>query len=388
MALSQSKRLMMRSRSTAKVLIIPAAICLALACAATPPSSEWKAPSPGSAPAGSPVALHGQLKVVTTPVAGTGTPAAGTGSQSLDAGDQGIDAGDEGIDGGNPAIDGGSPGIDAGKSGTDTASPAVLSQLVDQYGAPFQLKGVSSMWLEWESQPFAESKAGLQYMRDNWGLSVIRASMGTDQQGGYLSNQSIKSQVETIVQNAISLGVYVLVDWHTEQAVSQQAASVAFFTAMAIKYGAYPNVIWEPYNEPQGHAWSEIKTYHEAVVGAIRQVDPDNLIVLGTPQYSQRVDQAAADPVAGRAEAQPDLCRPGGRPKPGRGNWPCVRNRWRNCLRRSGCEAQGIPAPLYLSRGGGTNAKGPCCGSGRWQCRRYYGVCVVAVGVGSRHCAD
>jgi endoglucanase len=245
------------------------------------------------------VALHGQLKVVTTPVAGTGTPAAGTGSQSLDAGDQGIDAGDEGIDGGNPAIDGGSPGIDAGKSGTDTASPAVLSQLVDQYGAPFQLKGVSSMWLEWESQPFAESKAGLQYMRDNWGLSVIRASMGTDQQGGYLSNQSIKSQVETIVQNAISLGVYVLVDWHTEQAVSQQAASVAFFTAMAIKYGAYPNVIWEPYNEPQGHAWSEIKTYHEAVVGAIRQVDPDNLIVLGTPQYSQRVDQAAADPVAG-----------------------------------------------------------------------------------------
>ena len=35
------------------------------------------------------------------------------------------------------------------------------------------------------------------------------------------------------------------------------------------------------------------------MVDAIRTVDPDNLIVLGTPNWSQRVDQAAADPVVG-----------------------------------------------------------------------------------------
>jgi len=34
-------------------------------------------------------------------------------------------------------------------------------------------------------------------------------------------------------------------------------------------------------------------------VEAIRTVDPDNLIVLGTPNWSQRVDVAAADPVVG-----------------------------------------------------------------------------------------
>jgi endoglucanase len=110
---------------------------------------------------------------------------------------------------------------------------------------------------------------------------------------------ALKAKVETIVQNAIELGVYVLVDWHTEKAVGQQAAAVAFFTEMAIKYGAYPNVIWEPYNEPNGFTWAQIKPYHEAVVAAIRAVDPDNLIVLGTPNWSQYVDEAALDPVVG-----------------------------------------------------------------------------------------
>ncbi len=293
--------------------VLPVAVCLTLACAASPKSDNWTGPAPGSAPAGSPVALHGQLRVVTTPVAGTDNPVASPEIQSLDAGDQGMDADDQGIDAGDLGIDAGDRGIDSGdrgidagrgidggKAGADAAGATVLSQLVDEQGAPIQLKGVSSQWLEWESQHYPESKSGLAFMRDNWKVSVIRAAMGTDADGGYLKSPTdIKKQVETMIQNAIELGVYVLVDWHTQIAVEQQDASVAFFTEMATKYGAYPNVIWEPYNEPMGYSWSQIKPYHEAVVAAIRAVDPDNLIVLGTPNYSQRVDQAAADPVVG-----------------------------------------------------------------------------------------
>jgi endoglucanase len=143
-------------------------------------------------------------------------------------------------------------------------------------------------------------------MRDNWKLSVIRAAMGVDTGAvSYLSNPTgAQSKVDEIVQHAIDLGVYVIVDWHTEEAISQQAQAVAFFTTMAKTYGAYPNVIWEPYNEPAGpngarYTWPQIKPYHEAVVAAIRAEDPDNLIVLGTPNWSQYVDEAAADPVAG-----------------------------------------------------------------------------------------
>ena len=172
--------------------------------------------------------------------------------------------------------------------------------LKDKAGSPIQLKGASSMWLNWESSPFAESKGGLQYMRDHWNLSVFRASMGTDSSQGYLNGNAevMLQKVETIVQNAIRLGVYVIVDWHTEKAVDQQADAVAFFAAMARRYGGYPNVIWETYNEPKGYAWPAIKAYHEAVVDAIRAVDPDNLIVMGTPTYSQDVDIASAAPVA------------------------------------------------------------------------------------------
>src|SRR4051812_31871300 len=60
-------------------------------------------------------------------------------------------------------------------------------KIVDQTGAPVQLKGASSMWLNWESRRFAESKAALEYARDYWKLSVIRAAMGVEAQGGYLS---------------------------------------------------------------------------------------------------------------------------------------------------------------------------------------------------------
>jgi endoglucanase len=172
--------------------------------------------------------------------------------------------------------------------------------LENQAGYPVQLKGVSSMWLNWESRPFPESKRALEYMRDNWRLSLIRASMGTDATNGYLTGGAglMISKVETIIRNAITLGVYVLVDWHTERAVEQQAEAVEFFSALAQKYGAFPNLIWEPYNEPNRFSWEEVKPYHEAVVDAIRAADPDNLIVMGTPRWSQDVDIAAQNPVA------------------------------------------------------------------------------------------
>ncbi len=188
----------------------------------------------------------------------------------------------------------------------------VGTQLEDQSGNPVQLKGVSSQWLNLESKTFPESKSAIQYARDNWKLSVIRAAMGVDTSGGYLgtgtgtnANMSgMLTKVNTIVGNAIALGIYVIVDWHTSDAVTktgttQATQASAFFTMMASTYGSTPNIIYEDYNEPTGVTWAQIKPYHEAVVAAIRAVDPDNLIVLGTPTWSQDVDLAAADPVTG-----------------------------------------------------------------------------------------
>lgn len=69
---------------------------------------------------------------------------------------------------------------------------------------------------------------------------------------------------------------------------------------MARTYGAHHHVIYEIYNEPLQVSWSgQIKPYAIALVGAIRAIDPDNLIVVGTPTWSQDVDVAAADPIVG-----------------------------------------------------------------------------------------
>jgi endoglucanase len=180
----------------------------------------------------------------------------------------------------------------------------VGTKLVDKDANPVQLKGPSSMWLNWESQKFAEDKQGLKVMRDDWKASLVRAAMGVDTtsktDSDYVTAPDVaKAQVNQIVQNAIDLGMYVIIDWHYDKAETRQDLAVAFFTEMATKWGAYPNVIYETYNEPLTKDWAVVKPYHQAVVAAIRAVDPDNLIILGTPNYSQFVDLAAADPVTG-----------------------------------------------------------------------------------------
>ena len=254
-----------------------------------------------------------------SPGSTSGAGGSGTGSGGSASGGSGPGSG--GATGGGGATgSGGATVTDAAADGPVTALNPVAThgqlkvvgtQLQDQAGRPVQLKGVSSQWLNYESKTFPESKPALQYARDHWKLSVIRAAMGVDAQGGYLgtgtganANQAMMlSKVNTIVQNAIDLGIYVIIDWHTSDAVTssttQTTQASAFFTQMATMYGASPNVIYEDYNEPTGVTWAQIKPYHQAVVAAIRAVDSDNLIVLGTPNWSQDVDKAAADPLTG-----------------------------------------------------------------------------------------
>jgi endoglucanase len=187
--------------------------------------------------------------------------------------------------------------------------------LVDESGQPVQLRGVSSMWLNWEPTGLATSFEAMRWMRDNWSITLFRAAMGvstgerTAASGGYLVNRAgMRAQVETIVRNATELGIYVLIDWHDHFAQDNTELSVEFFSDMAEMNKDNPSVIYEPFNEPHPGAWDSderfgwadaYKPYHETVVAAIRERDPEGVIVLGTPFWSQNVDEAGADPVEG-----------------------------------------------------------------------------------------
>lgn len=175
--------------------------------------------------------------------------------------------------------------------------------LRNQAGEVVQLKGVSSMWLNWENDGYAESLQALQWMRDTWHVSILRVAMGVEPEGAYLSNpEKALGQVRKIVENAVASDMYVLIDWHDHHAhqARNREAAVEFFGMMAEEYGHLPNVLYETYNEPLQVNWSaDLVPYHTAVIDSIRAHDPDNIIILGTPNWCQDVDAAADDPIEG-----------------------------------------------------------------------------------------
>lgn len=176
------------------------------------------------------------------------------------------------------------------------------NQIVNQYGQPFAVGGNSFFWSNttWGAEPFYNAEV-VDWLKNDWRSAIVRASMGVEADGGYLSDPvGNRNRVITLVDAAIDAGLYVLIDWHSHEAEPHEAEAIAFFEDMATLYGDVPNVIYEPYNEPLPSSWSNsVKPYAEAVIAAIRAIDPDNLIVVGSPTWSQDVDVASDNPITG-----------------------------------------------------------------------------------------
>jgi len=172
------------------------------------------------------------------------------------------------------------------------------SKIVDANGNPTQLKGMSLFWSQWGGSFYNET--AVANTRDYWNASVIRAAMGVEM-GGYLENPADeKAKVKAVVDAAVKSGMYVIIDWHDHHAESHGAQAAAFFAEMASLYKNTPNVLFEIYNEPlDTDSWSKVKAYAEPVVKAIRDAGAANIIIVGSPHWSQDVNSAAADPIAG-----------------------------------------------------------------------------------------
>ncbi len=172
------------------------------------------------------------------------------------------------------------------------------NKIVDKNNNNAVLRGMSLFWSQWGGSFYNESC--VKWLRDDWKCTVVRASMGIES-GGYLTNQQAEyKKITTVIDACIKLGIYVIVDWHDHNAQDHLQQSKTFFASIAQKYGAYPNIIYEIYNEPLQVSWSSvIKPYATDVINTIRQYDKSNLIVVGSPNWSQDVDVAAKDPIVG-----------------------------------------------------------------------------------------
>jgi endoglucanase len=170
--------------------------------------------------------------------------------------------------------------------------------IIGQFGDTVQLRGMSMFWSQWMGQYY--NKQTIKWLRDDWKCTIVRAAMGVDNKG-YLDNpQEEKENVYKVVDAAIELGIYVIIDFHSHDAYHQTEESKKFFSEMAKKYGKYPNVLYEIFNEPlQDISWSkDIKPYEEEVIKTIRKYDPDNIVIAGTRRWSQLVYEAALDPLS------------------------------------------------------------------------------------------
>ncbi len=176
--------------------------------------------------------------------------------------------------------------------------------LVDKNNQPYQLRGMSTHGLTWFPD-FVNEQAFLT-LRDDWNTNVVRLAMYVDEWNNgqcYMNNkQGSRDLLEKGVELCIKLDMYAIIDWHVlnpGDPLKYTNEATEFFDYISKKYAGRPNVIYEICNEPNsGASWDgNVKPYAEKIIPVIRANDPDAVIIVGTPTWSQDIDQALANPL-------------------------------------------------------------------------------------------
>lgn len=175
------------------------------------------------------------------------------------------------------------------------------AHLVNQDGEPVVLFGASTHGLSW----FPQYVNGQLFNElSGWGANVVRLALYTEESGGWCTDGDqamLRKLVVDGVRYATNADMYVIVDWHILSDGDPRThvdEAKAFWADISAELKGRNNVIYEICNEPNGATtWADVKAYAEQVIPVIRANDSRAVIIVGTPEWSQRVDQAAADPL-------------------------------------------------------------------------------------------
>jgi len=173
--------------------------------------------------------------------------------------------------------------------------------LLNDAGEKVVLRGMSTHGLAWYQSYY--HKNSIKNLKEFWNTNVVRLAMYTEEWGGYAQNPGIKNKVIELVDAAIELDMYVIIDWHIlKDGNPQTNADKAewFFNEMSKKYADVPNVIYEICNEPNGYArWdNSIKPYANRIIPVIRRNAPKALVIVGTGTWSQDIQDPANSPLS------------------------------------------------------------------------------------------
>jgi aryl-phospho-beta-D-glucosidase BglC (GH1 family) len=168
--------------------------------------------------------------------------------------------------------------------------------LVSECGNNVQLRGMSTHGPQWYGNCI--TTAGLDVLVNTWGIDVYRLALYVEE-GGYVNNPSgWKTWVDTWVTECGNRGIYCLIDWHVLNPGNPNNDIVAardFWQYIATQHGSKKHVLYEICNEPNGVNWATVKTYADDIIPKIRAIDPNTIIIVGTPTWSQDVDIASTN---------------------------------------------------------------------------------------------
>lgn len=176
----------------------------------------------------------------------------------------------------------------------------------DTTGNPVTLRGVSIIAPEYANRNPGNPKTPAEYIAwladstRGWYSRILRipvCELNTTPEKAY-------NFIDPLVQQAISLGLYVIIDFHNVSDYGSGGTSqftvLNFWKYFAPRYANSSNVLFEVYNEPVKPAdWTQWKNFIQPVVNAIRAVAPKNIILMGSPQWSTYTNSAVSNPIYG-----------------------------------------------------------------------------------------
>ena len=182
------------------------------------------------------------------------------------------------------------------------------AQLMDSHQMPCQLKGISTHNIS--LYPEYVNEACFTELTDKFGMSMLRIAMYSaeaDDVLGYADGDDAhRAELERMILESAEitakLGIYMIIDWHILLDYDPNMhtdKAILFFKNVCPKLKAYDHIIYEICNEPNmDTTWAQITEYANQVIPVIREIDPDKVIIVGTPVWSQRVDEALKAPLA------------------------------------------------------------------------------------------
>jgi len=164
------------------------------------------------------------------------------------------------------------------------------TNICNEAGKAIQLRGMSTHGLQWYGWGDCINEGSLDALANEWGADILRVSMYPDEDGYKAAPLRFKAMIDTIVDEALVRGIYVILDWHMltpGDPWDNINGAREFFDYMSQKHGHKGHVLYELCNEPNGGvSWDRIKSYAEDIIPRIRKNDPDGIIIVGTPGWS------------------------------------------------------------------------------------------------------